>query len=219
MIEELIKTIPESIMESLGGVFCSGREAFSGQKDIYVLGLNPGGVPDAEYGVTVSQSIDRVLDVSESNWSAYRDASWEDAKPGTWGMQPRVLHMFEILGLNPGEVPASNLIFTQSRREKDIEVRWNVLAEECWPFHSEVIRKLGVKTIICFGKKAGKFVASKMSAKTLADEFIENNKRRCRIEAYISDDGVKVIVASHPSIANWRSTSADPCQMIKRVLE
>ena len=50
-------------------------------------------------------------------------------------------------------------------------------------------------------------------------EFIENNKRRWRSEAYISDDGVKVIVASHPSIANWRSTSADPCQMIKRVLE
>ena len=40
-------------------------------------------MPDAEYGVTVSQSIDRILDVSESNWSAYRDASWEDAKSGT----------------------------------------------------------------------------------------------------------------------------------------
>jgi len=39
MIEELIKTIPESIMESLGGVFCSGREAFSGQKIFMFWGL------------------------------------------------------------------------------------------------------------------------------------------------------------------------------------
>lgn len=218
MIEELIKVIPPSIMDSLGGVFCSGRNAFSGKKDIYVIGLNPGGIPDAKHGVTVSQSIDRILDIPESNWSAYRDDSWEGAVPGTWGMQPRVLHMFDTLGLNPGEVPSSNLIFTQSRREKDIEVKWNALAEECWPFHSGIINKLGVKTIICFGKKAGRFVATKLLANTLVDEFIENNNRRWRSEAYISNDGLKVIIATHPSIVKWNSELADPCQMIKRVL-
>lgn len=43
MIEQFAKHIPPELEDCSGAVFYSGRDAFSGLKDLYVLGLNPGG--------------------------------------------------------------------------------------------------------------------------------------------------------------------------------
>jgi len=52
----------------------------------------------------------------------------------------------------------------------------------------------------------------------LIDEFVETNNRRWKSQAYTNKDGVKVIVATHPSIADWCAPDTDPSKMIKRVI-
>lgn len=217
MIEEFIKHIPQCLLNQPGGVYYSGRSAFSGVKTLYILGLNPGGSPDDQSGETVEGSIKRTLRTLNNNWSAYRDESWEGAEPGTWRMQPRVIHLLNNLNLDAGEVPSSNVVFVRSQREKHINNRFNSLAEKCWPFHKAVIEKLNIKIIICLGKTAGNFVKRKLAANTLLDECIENNNRKWKSQIFESEQKTIVVVATHPSIADWTSPKTDPSDMIKRI--
>lgn len=55
MIEDLASHIPAHLLDRSGKVFYTGRDAFSAQRPIYMLGVNPGGSPDryAETGVRV----------------------------------------------------------------------------------------------------------------------------------------------------------------------
>lgn len=218
MIEKFIEKIPSDLRSRSGSVFYSGVDAFSGEKDLYILGLNPGGAPDEQAKDTIEISINHILEKKPKNWSAYRDESWQGAKPGTWRMQPRVLHLLNYLNLNPGEVPSSNVIFIRSQRESHISNEANELIEQCWPFHSAVINELKPKVILCFGKTAGKYVRKQLSANELIDEFVEKNNRRWKSQAYANKNDVKVIIATHPSIADWSAPDTDPSEMIKRVI-
>ena len=42
MIEEFAGLIPEALLEVSGKAFYSGRDAFGGAADLYIIGLNPG---------------------------------------------------------------------------------------------------------------------------------------------------------------------------------
>jgi hypothetical protein len=64
-------------------------------------------------------------------------------------------------------MPASNVLFVRSSREKDIKELYNEYAEKCWNFHEKVIKDLSIKTILCFGKTLGNFVKKKLKANTL----------------------------------------------------
>ena len=85
-------------------------------------------------------------------WSAYRDESWTGLTPGTATLQRRMLHMFRKLNLNPGEVPASNLVFVRSERKAKLSGEFSQLAKECWTFHEAVVNKLRVRVILCLGR-------------------------------------------------------------------
>lgn len=217
MIEEFAQLIPNELHQESGNVFYSGRDAFGAPANLYILGLNPGGDPLDPRADTIAQSIEAVLHEA-SNWSAYRDSSWAGAVPGTSGMQPRVLHLLRRVGLSPGEVPASNIIFTRSRREKDLVGNIENLKESCWPFHQAVIKHLKPKVILCFGQTSGSWVCKKLDAAQQTDEFIENNNRRWRSRSFTNQQGTKVVVATHPSIANWASSSTDPSGLVRRAL-
>ena len=45
-IDEFALLIPERMLSQSGKVFYSGRAVFTGPKDLYILGLYPGGSPD-----------------------------------------------------------------------------------------------------------------------------------------------------------------------------
>lgn len=119
MVDELATLIPQSILAASGSVFYSGRAAFSAPSRLYILGLNPGGSPQEQAKETVAWHTEKVLRRESPTWSAYLNEGWQGAHPGTWGMQPRVLHMLRGLKLEPGSVPASNLVFLRSAREND----------------------------------------------------------------------------------------------------
>lgn len=218
MIEEFAKNIPKQFLKKSGSVFYSGRKAFSKRAELYILGLNPGGDPQEQAEETIEWHSRKVLQCEPDDWSAYRDESWKGKPPGTCGMQPRILHLFNRLNLLAGEVPASNVIFLRSRGEKYIAGDINHLANECWPFHQKVLDVLKPKAILCFGKTAGGLVQKRVGATRQIDEFIEMNNRQWRSQAFQNSAGMKVIVATHPSRVNWCAPSADPTMMISRVM-
>lgn len=214
-VERLVALIPTELLHQSGKVFYSGRKAFSRPAPIYILGLNPGGCPEAGRNDTVASHTQWLMQEADADWSAYRDESWEGRVPGTYGMAPRILHLLERLHLSPGEVPASNLVFKRSRRESHIAGEFEKLADLCWPFHAHVIDQLQPKVVVCLGKRVGNYVHRRVGSYAPAAAFVENNKRRWRSQAYVAEGQPTLVVATHPSIANWRSPDTDPSQLVE----
>lgn len=154
-IDQALSAIAPNILQSSGSVFYSGRSAFSKKSDLYILGLNPGGNPVDQVSETVAADIDQFW-TQPASWSAYADESWQGAAPGTWGMQPRILHMLARLKLAPREVPASNLIFVRTSSEAALRQQKAQLIRDCWPVHQAVIDSLNVTALLCFGGTAGR---------------------------------------------------------------
>lgn len=219
MIEDFAKLIPETLLTRSGSVFYSGRRAFASRSKLYILGVNPGGDPKRQAKETVSWHTNKVLSVEPHDWSAYRDESWEGSSPGTRGMQPRVLHLLRRLELEPGEVPASNMVFLRSRRENQLKGNLRQLAEECWPFHQSVIENLGTHVILCFGQSAGNWACNRLNAQTQVGEFVEDNNRRWRSRVFRNANGFTVVVATHPSIADWTAPATDPTELVRTAIE
>ena len=218
MIDKFAALIPQSLLKHSGAVFYSGRKAFSTPSPLYILGLNPGGSPKEQAAETVEWHTKKVLNEA-ADWSAYRDEIWRGNSPGTAGMQPRVLHLLRQLNLEPGNVPASNVIFVRSAREKDINNQFRQLAELCWPFHQAVIERLGVRVVLCFGQKSGGWVREQLNANNQVDQLVEKNERRWTSVSYKNSNGIAVVVATHPSIADWTTPATDPSLLVQRMLE
>ena len=217
-IERFAALIPEALAVESGKVFYSGRAAFSKESPLYVLGVNPGGDPKNYPTETVENHTRHVLTELPDDWSAYRDELWEGAPPGTHGMAPRVLHLFRQLKLQPGLVPASNLYFLRSRREVDTKGRQAELADLCWPFHALVVEKLRPRAILCLGRTAGEYVRKRFGATRLVAQFIEQNNRRWKSKTFVGAAGIRVVVATHPSIADWCAPATDPSGLVQAAL-
>lgn len=215
-IEDFATLVPLDLLNHSGKVFYSGRNAFTGIKPLYLLGFNPGGDPSEMPDETLRSHSQRVLQELPSDWSEYDDESWVGSPPGSRGLQPRVRHLAEKIGLDLRSVPLSNLVFTRSRRAGSIRNEWEGLALQCWPFHSAVIAKLSVKVIACFGQDAGHWVRQRLNAAVQIDQFVESNSRRWRSEAFRNEEGV--LSLAHPSIANWTDSPTDPSALVRRVL-
>jgi hypothetical protein len=204
-------------MGTSGRVFYSGRSAFERPSDLYILGLNPGGDPEQMKDDMIAGDIDRWLGHPSDDWSAYRDECWEGRDPGKHGMQPRVLDLLKKLHRSPSAVPASNVVFVRSRRERDLEARKGLL-ELCWPVHQAVIDRLGVKTVACFGQTAGRWVRGKLGAHADAGCFVEDNKRKWVSTAHRNETGLAVLTLTHPSIAAWANANSDPSSLVESML-
>lgn len=218
MIDDLFRSVPTQLLHESGAVFYSGRDAFSTPSRLYLLGLNPGGSPVDLARDTVARHSQRVLHEEPANWSAYRDESWQGAPPGTYRMQPRVLHLVRRLGLDPGRVPASNLIFVRSAREHDLKGRDRALADACWAFHERVITTLEINVVLCFGGTTGEWVRRKLGADDHVETIVEHNARRWKSHAFRSARGTGVVIATHPSIAAWNTPAADPTPLVAHLL-
>lgn len=222
MIEELVKTIPQSMLKLPGGALHTGRQAFDSPAEIYILGYHPGGNP-AESTETVGEQIHRVINQKPDAWSAYLDASWDGKPRGSQRMQKRVAHLCEGLGLDLRAIPSSHLIFpcwdAGSEPGAAVERQW---AEECWPFHQAVIDRLGIRIVVCLGSAARNWALKKEREKTgvepeLVDKFVADTKSAW--PSYVWQAGNRYIVSlTHPIRANWINPSADPTQLVRWAL-
>lgn len=218
MIEHFSKFIPKELREKSGSVFYSGRNAFTGKKQLYILGLNPGGSDITQKSETIKWHTDNILRNINPFFSEYKDGVWNGKKAGKSGLQPRVLHLLNNLELNPYEVPASNVCFVRSPREINIASKINDYIDLCWTFHKNVIDHLEIKTILCFGKTAGKHIKNKIGANNLIDEFTEKNNRKWKTQVYKNNTEQFVIVATHPSIADWTNEKTDISKLVKKYI-
>ena len=220
-MEDFVALIPDSLKDCSGKVFYSGRKAFEAPSRIYILGINPGGDPSGPKlrKETVDAHTRTVLDCQSDDWSAYRDEKW-NSKPGSAPMQKRVKYLCCKIGMNIGEIPASNLIFKRSTDFSQLQGDAKELAKDCWPFHQKVIDTLGVKIVVCLGKTASDFVREKeqLNAHRHSCTFVENNGRRWRSETHESTDGIQVVRLSHPSRADWTKCKTDPTGLVVRAM-
>ena len=92
------------------------------------------------------------------------------------------------------------------------------LAQQCWPLHQAVVETLGVRVLVCLGRRAGDFVRERLAAHTLIDQFIEANDRRWRTRSHDNASGVVVVTATHPSKADWTAPATDPAALVQRAL-
>ena len=217
MIEEFVELIPKSLLHESGAVFYSGRRAFSIPSDLYILGANPGGSPENLPGDTVAKNVRLVLEEKPCNWSDYRDGCWTPKCTKT-RLQRGVLHLSDKLGMNPGEVPASEVVFLRSRNLPELEGNFEKLAKQCWPFHQAVIDRLGVKVVVCIGKRAGNWVRQQFNAYEPIDWFSERNKRRWESHSHRSNHGIIVVTLTHASQADWTKPASDPTNLVNRAL-
>ncbi len=218
MIEFFAKFISDELMEKSGSVFYSGRNVFSGKKQLYILGLNPGGSEIIQKDETIQWHTDNVLKSKNPYFSEYKDGIWRDKKGGTSKLQLRILHLLRALNLDVSEIPASNICFVRSPRESHIADKINDYMDLCWSLHQNVIDQLEIKTILCLGKTAGKYTRSKIDANVLIDEFVENNNRKWKTQVYKNDKNQIVIVATHPSIADWTNEKTDISKLVKKYI-
>ena len=215
-ITAALEAIPQALSDRSGSVFYSGRAAFAAPSRLYLVGLNPGGDPMAQAAETIGAHRKRFRE-GPAWWSEYADASWAGAKPGAWGMQPRVLHMLASLGLDPRSVPASNVVFIRSSTEATLNSEKSEMLRACWPVHHAVIEALGVQVVVCFGGTAGCWVREALGAETCVDTYIEENARRWRSKAHRASNGRIVVTLTHPGRANWCNTQSDPTPLVQRV--
>jgi len=208
-LDDFAALIPEEMLDVPGHAFYTGATGFAGQRPLYLLGLNPGG----DGAETVRQQFQQ-LKAGPSGYSAYVTHTWKPAAR----IDHNVLHLLGKLSLDPTEVPASCLVLARTRSESDLARDFERLAALCWPFHEAVIRTLGVKVVVCFGKRASNFVRREFGAHQEIDQFVERNNRGWKSATYLGPGGLKIVAVTHPSRADWRNPKADVSPLIARAL-
>lgn len=218
-IAELLDAIPRSLRDLSGTALYSGLNAWMGQRPVYLLGFNPGGKPgnDTVYGNAVN-----LLHNLKPNYSAYVDEWWEVRghryPEGEAPMQLRVRYLLDRLGMAPGEVPTSNIIYARSPKASDLpKAQAMAWAEECWPFHARMIDRLGVRVVVCYGGDAAGFVRAKVGAHTLVETYYEQSGRKWSSHVH-AGRGPSVVQLAHPARSKWTSADADPTGLVVRAL-
>ncbi len=217
MIEDFVKLIPKSLMDTPGTVLRAGRRAFESPSDLYILDYHPGGTAK-KYPETIGQHINKVLDVAP-DWVSWSDEKWGTSEKGEHRIQKRVRHLFAKIHVNPRETPAGLLIYKRYPRGEHTSQEEKELAEACWPFHEAVIDELEVRVVVCLGQESGKRVCKQLNAQATGDNFTEMNERRWTSRTYQNPDGLYVISLTNPSIAKWTNPAADPTELVQRALE
>lgn len=210
--------VPSGLRHRSGAVFYSGRAAFTGPRPLYLLGLNPGGDPEAQAHETIGRDLAQWQN-GEERWSAYIDRSWRGAEVGTYGIQPRIRHLFDRLDIDLRDTPSANVIFLRTKDEASLASSKQSLLNECWPVHRTIIDMLGIQTVICLGGTAGRWVRSLLGAEELVGRFVETNSRRWPSEAHVNAGGTRVLNLTHPGRADWRNANADPTPLVRDLLE
>ena len=202
-----------------GKAFHSGRLAFSAPRDLYILGLNPGGDPE-DRSETAASNIEQVRHEAE-DWCAFLDQDW---RPGGRyygrGKAPLQLEMQELaacLGLDLRGVPASDVFFTRSRQAHHT-ANQRELVDLCWPFHQAVIDSLGIRVVLCLYKGAAEFVRKKTGARAHSiDRVCERSAagREFWRETFAAPSGLKVVQITRPTGIPW---TRNACLLTQRAL-
>ena len=220
-LEAFSRLVPDWLLDRSGEVFYSGRAAFSGSREVYLLGYNPGSDPNVERKPgdelnTVRSSIDKALSRSAERFSLYYQ-EWETGRPQT--MQKGIRRFFAMSGLDPCLTPSSNCVFVRSPDIASMpKAAREELEDDCWPFHQAVIEQLRIKAVLCMGDDAYKAVADHFRVTGQVDEEPDGWRPPRWHRAYATESGMILFKLLHPSRGHWQKDEHNPAALVRRVL-
>ena len=222
MITKFAKFIHPELEDCSGAVFYSGRDAFSGIKDIYVLGLNPGGDPSKRLDDTIGKHTDKVRSEKPDRWSEYSCERWGDKERGQARIQRSVIHLLKKLGYDPCDIPASNVVFTRTVSAKELNKdkrKRDRLSNACWRFHRKVISHIEPKLILCMGRDAQEILQEKTNANEEIESLAKKYKGQYTVQVFRNQRGCRLAYVWHPSRIGWTDENRDPSGVVRQALE
>ena len=132
----------------------------------YIIGLNPGGDPTS-HGQTILRSVQGPE--HPEGWCAHSHDCWKcDERPTCEHLDPdgrvaaghlkrhqqHVLEIYQTLGVQPGEVLATNAVFARSTGTDTLRGAWGWW-EKCWPVHQRMLAEVRPEWIVTLGKGYG----------------------------------------------------------------
>lgn len=192
------------IIDESGKVLYSSAETLS-KGDIYLLGINPGGVP----GVSGTSIRENLQSFSTKTTNDYLDEVWEDSN-----LQLRVISLLEELGQDVRKVCASNMVFARTKSEPGT-AEFNRYADICWPVHEEVIKIVEPKILVVFGSIAYKYLWYR-AGKPVEDKGESGYLHPCRAFAKLYG-GVSLKVIGIPHMSR-RPAKQEAIRFIKNYL-
>lgn len=133
------------LLDKPGAVLYSGAETLQ-PGPVYLMGLNPG-------GGEASTLRDSIASCRTGN-NCYLDEEWAPGghvqPKGQSTLQRRVQDLCGLMGLQTRSVPASNLVFTRSRRV-DAHGGFVSEIETCLPVHGFFLEAIKPDMIVTFG--------------------------------------------------------------------
>ena len=220
-LEAFSALVPDALLDCSGEVFYSGPAAFSGSREVYLLGYNPGSNPSVERQAgdelnTVRSSIEKACSWSSERFSLYYQ-EWEKGRRQT--MQMGIRRFFADSGLDPCLTPSSNCIFVRSPDVGSIpSATRRTLEYACWPFHKAVIDELGVKAILCMGGDAYEAVRRRFRITAEVDQLPDGWRPPRMHRAFSTESGMLIFKLTHPSRGHWQIERNNPAPLVRRVL-
>lgn len=199
LLDEMLGLVPEHLHNLSGSILYSGYETLLRPSPIYLMAINPGGDPTQITTSIADHTRNMVLN-QPGNYSAYINESWKGRPLGEEHVQRRTRRLLNGLGLDPRNVPATNLVFQRTPGAGDIPPE---RFAECWPFHRAMIEKVGARVIVCLGAPVAEH-AKKVSGATW---LVEDNHQPERTWIYRMHDGRAIVRGVHPvrsSDAAWQ---------------
>ena len=116
--------------------------------EVYFMGLNPGG--DSGSGPRLEESIDASLTRTVNAYLVpWGNEVNDNSGKGEYPLQRRVQWLFQQLGLNLENTLCTNLVFIQSKGEK--EIMGQGLEDDCWPVHEALLSIVKPRLILVYG--------------------------------------------------------------------
>lgn len=132
------------ILDAPGGLVYSAASTLQAGP-LYILGLNPGGVPNS----SSPRIRDSIAQIATQVGNDYFDA-WAHYSPGRAPLQRRIRFVVEdVLGQSLTETFATNLVFRKTRSAAELALRTE--GDQCWPVHELFIHIVSPKVILAFG--------------------------------------------------------------------
>lgn len=108
----------------------------------YILGHNPG---MGGFTGTIAEHLKQSIDRPDN---AYLDESWGRHAPGAHPLQRNIKRIFDAIGMELRDVPASNLIFATSKDSGGVDYG---LADVCWSIHLQAMKIIQPRFLLVFG--------------------------------------------------------------------
>ena len=200
-IKNLLKNKLSDYLNGPGSIIYSSVETIR-KGDYYILGLNPGGIPDKQ---TIANCIN-TLDSKTIN--SYVDEEWDwrgkKLKKGEHPFQKALKEITKNLNTELKDIFASNLIFIRTRKGKEIK-DYDSVAPTFWQVHEYLIKEIvKPKVIFAIGNSESLSSYSFLKKVNISSIITESSKQHKNVKfKSFTTSQYKVIGLPHLSRFSW----------------